>query len=67
MNKPSSSSDESALYPFVALLVQFGMIYGLSWLGWWALQPIFPALSYPRFGVGMATLFLFLQGAFRTK
>jgi hypothetical protein len=63
MSKPNSSDD--LLIALVALVIQFGIVFGFSWLGWWAIQPIFPALDYSRFGVGAAFLFLFLQGIFK--
>jgi hypothetical protein len=66
MSKPNSDN-ETLLFAISALVVQFVMVYGISWLGWWAIQPIFPALDYPRFGVGAAALFIYLQGAFKSK
>lgn len=67
MNTPNSNSEDTLLYNFVALAVQMTCVYGFSFLGWWALQPIFPDLSYPRFGTGMAFLFVYLQGIFKAK
>lgn len=66
MTKPDPSSPDW-LVAITALVVQFGLVYGISWFGWWALQPIFPALDYPRFGVGAAALYMYLRGLFNYK
>lgn len=67
MKTPNSDPEDSLVYNLTALVVQMVCVYGFSFLGWWAIQPIFPDISYPRFGIGMAFLFVYLQGIFRTK